>query len=307
MEGLREIGVIWWAELWRTLKSARVIVLLLLYLMFTGISGLFVHGCANGIEAQAQAQVKTLEEAGADADEVRKAYEEAKERQKREFVKTFLTDDDALVDRYLEMPLVLLIVFKLTLFFLPAYAAIMGFDQVSGELWPRSIRYLAVRSRRSSVLFGKFAAQASLLALLMLFVDAAICAFGRIAYEGFGTGEMFLTLGRFWMSALVFSWAYLGLTTLCSTLSRQPPVSLVLNLIVLFGIWLLAFVGDPPRIQDVAMFRAVPGVKYASVWYYRIDLLHPDLLPFAASALAHVGFALLFLGAAWFVLARRDV
>ena len=35
MEGIREIGVIFAAEFWRTLRSARVVVLLVLYLMFT--------------------------------------------------------------------------------------------------------------------------------------------------------------------------------------------------------------------------------------------------------------------------------
>ena len=48
-----------------------------------------------------------------------------------------------------QLPGVIENVFKVSLFFLPLYIALMGFDQISGEVGPRSIRYLTLRARRS--------------------------------------------------------------------------------------------------------------------------------------------------------------
>lgn len=307
MEGFRETAIIAGAEFWRTLRSARVVVLLLLFLMFTGVSGVAVQGCASGINKQTQAQAAKLEEAGVPAEEIERATEEGKQEARRQFVAAFFSDDEALTNALLATPLVLLVLFKLTLFFLPLYIAIMGFDQISSELGPRSIRYLTVRSRRSSVLFGKYGAQAGVLALLLLVVDVVICVFGRFAYDDFSTGEMFVTLGKFWLSGLVFSLAYLALASLCSTLSRQPALSLITNLIALFFIWLFAFLGDPPSIGGQPLFSAVRGVQYASVWYFRTDLLHPEPGRFLIAGLSHLGFGAVFLGLGWLVLRRRDL
>ena len=49
----------------------------------------------------------------------------------------------------------LLVVFKLTLCFVPLFIALMGFDQLAGEVGPKSIRYLVVRVKRSSIILGQ--------------------------------------------------------------------------------------------------------------------------------------------------------
>ena len=63
----------------------------------------------------------------------------------------FVNKDPAMMEALSRVPVLVLVVFKMTLFFLPAYIVLMGFDQVSGEVGPRSIRYVTVRARRSSV------------------------------------------------------------------------------------------------------------------------------------------------------------
>ncbi len=300
--------MIWTAELGRTLRSARVVVLLLLYAMFTVTALSVVHGIAKSITAQTDVQVA----AGADPEAVQKLMDEAHKK----FVSTFFADDDAMAEALLVIPLVLLVVFKTSLRFLPLFAGIMGFDQLSGEVGPRSIRYLTVRSRRSSVMLGKFFAQATLLAGLMLLVDVGLCLHARFTEPDFATGAMAMVLARFWVSAVVFSSAYLALTALCSALFRQPAVSLVFNLIVLFGFWLLALVGeffrlepDPKLPAELAgqMVSKLAYLRYASVWHYSSDLLHPDLSHSGVAALAHLGFALFFLGLAYAVLRGRDL
>src|SRR5947209_1420141 len=111
--------------------------------MFTLMSLVVVQWIARTITEQIDAQVQM---AGADPEAVERGKVEARKK----FISTFFSDDETMTEALTVIPLVLLVVFKTTLRFLPLYTGIMGFDQISGEVGPRSIRYLVVRSRRSS-------------------------------------------------------------------------------------------------------------------------------------------------------------
>jgi ABC-2 type transport system permease protein len=307
VEALREIAIVARAEASRTFRSARIIVLFVLYAMFSGLVLLVVGAIANAINEQIQ---ERLDQAGAEAAQGEQMLGEIR----KGVLGVLVEADPAMIEALGRIPLVVLIVFKLTLFFLPAYVALMGFDQMSGEVGSKSIRYLTVRARRSSVLFGKFAAQATVLLALVLAIDAATFAYARATNETFGWAVMLSGLLRFWLAAIVFSLAYLSLTALCSTLFRSPAVTLVFNFIALFALWLVNAVGmagvryemtsEGMREQVVSW---IAYIRYLTPSHYSNGLLHPAFAPFAASAGALVGFTALFLFGAWAVLRARDV
>ncbi|MGA9525799.1 MAG: ABC transporter permease subunit [Myxococcaceae bacterium] len=309
MESIRDTGVIAGAELRRTVKSARIIVLFALYAMFSALVLLIVGSIAQSINEAAR---KQIEAAGADTQMAEEAF-----RQARSGMLGFMFDSDpAMLDALADVPLVILIVFKITLFFLPAYVAIMGFDQISGEVGPKSIRFLVGRASRSAVLFGKYLAQAAALVGLVLLVDLGIFIYAKASNPDFSLGLMFATLLKFWLAAIVFSLSYLALTTLCSTLFRTPAVSLVFNFLALFGFWLLNFIGSFGVDREISA-QGMPGpetitsplayIRFLSPSYYSTNLLHPDLGQFAVSAVAYAGFAAVFLFGAYAVLRARDV
>ena len=295
MDGLKETLVIWSAELRRAVRSGRAVVLLGLYSMFSALVLLVVGWLASQVR---EAVNKQLETAGAGADASAQVGEEM-----RKGVLGFLTSNDsAMMEALAQVPLEVLVVFKITLFFLPAYVVLMGFDQISGEVGPRSMRYLTVRARRSSVLLGKFLSQATLLLGLVLIIDLAIFVYARIANPDFGFADVVLNLLKFWLAAIVFSLAYVSLTTLCSALFRSPAVSLVFNFILLFIFWLMDTVGRASGEDGVLRF-----LRYLSPSYYAGNLLHPRLAEFAASGAAYAGFATIFLLGAYAVLRARDL
>jgi ABC-type transport system involved in multi-copper enzyme maturation permease subunit len=295
LDGLKETLVIWSAELRRAVRSGRAVVLLGLYSMFSALVLLVVGWLASQVR---EAVNKQLETAGAGADASAQVGEEM-----RKGVLGFLTSNDsAMMEALAQVPLEVLVVFKITLFFLPAYVVLMGFDQISGEVGPRSMRYLTVRARRSSVLLGKFLSQATLLLGLVLIIDLAIFVYARIANPDFGFADVVLNLLKFWLAAIVFSLAYVSLTTLCSALFRSPAVSLVFNFILLFIFWLMDTVGRASGEDGVLRW-----LRYLSPSYYAGNLLHPRLAEFAASGAAYAGFATIFLLGAYAVLRARDL
>ena len=294
MDGLKEIAVIWSAETRRAVRSGRVLVLLGLYSMFSALVLLIVGAIANAIREQVTAR---LAEAGTGEEAAAAMAAEMKEG----LLGALTSNDTALMEALSQVPIVVLVVFKVTLFFLPAYVALMGFDQISGEVGPRSIRYITVRARRSSLLMGKFLVQASLLVGLVLVIDLGVFIYARITNPDFTFAALGLNLLKFWMAAIVFSLAYIALTALCSALFRSPAVSLVFNFVLLFTFWLMDVVGQ-------AYKDGVPGfIRFLSPSYYSGDLLHPQLSQFGVSGVAYAGFAMLFLGGAYAVLRARDL
>jgi ABC-type transport system involved in multi-copper enzyme maturation permease subunit len=295
LNGLNETAVIWSAECRRTIRSARVVALLALYSMFSLLVLLVVGGVTRTMREQVEAQ---LAQAGADA----AAGTQVAEEMRKGFLGFLVGGDQAVMEAMAQVPLVVLVVFKVTLFFLPLYIAIMGFDQVSGEVGPRSIRYLTVRARRSSLLLGKFLSQATVLLGLVLVIDLAIFVYAAFTTPDFGLASFALNLVKFWLAAVVFSLSYLALTTFCSGLFRSPALSLIFNIFMLFGFWLVNTVGS-----FASEGSPVGYVRYLSPSHYANNLLHPRLTEFAVSGAAYAAFAVVFLGGALFVLRARDL
>lgn len=307
MDDLKEIGAVWRGETTRALKTGRVVVLLVLFLLFVGLALMGVGLLANQVVAGA---MKTAP--GVDAEQVKQGLMAAK----KQFLMQFFTDDERLADSLAALPLVLLVVFKLTLRFVPLLIALMGFDQVAGEVGPKSIRYLIVRVRRSSIIFGKFLSQATIFTLLLTVCTLVMVLVSKILNPEFSAGDMTVWTLKLVGSSVVLALAYLSLTALCSAVVRQGAVALVLNIIGLFVIWFLALVGEYFRFPGEAvvgqldLIRAdswAAYLRYASVWHFGQDLLHPGWARFASAALVHLGFAALFLGLAQLALKRRDL
>jgi ABC-type transport system involved in multi-copper enzyme maturation permease subunit len=200
----------------------------------------------------------------------------------------------------------------------------MGFDQISGEIGPRSIRYLTIRARRSSILWGKYLAQASLLGGLVLVVDLAVVGVARYLTPSFQFGAMATTLLKCWVAATVFSLSYVALSSFCSTLFRSPAVSLIFNIFTLFGFWLVNKTGEgAATVLEAARKQAeaqgveaeapskiatvLSWLQYVSPSHYSDNLLHPHFLKFLGSTAIYAGFAAAFLACGYAVLRRRDL
>ena len=306
MADFAEIGAIWSGETRRALRSGRVLVLLILFLMFVGLA--LAGGALLTRMTDPQAAM-----GGAPSAESPEQIEE----KRKGLLHSFVTDDEAMIESLAAIPLLLLGVFKVTLRFLPLFIALMGFDQLAGEVGPKSIRYLVVRVKRNSIILGKLLSQLTLFALLMSICTVMMVLVTKLLNPDFSAADVTVWTAKLVISSLVLSLAYLSLTALFSALVKQGGVSLVLNVIALFLIWFLAAIGQWWRLPGEA---AVPGtlsmlktesvlgyMRYASVWHFGDDLLHPHWGRFLTAALVHVGYGLVFLGLAQLALKKRDL
>ncbi|MFY0575372.1 ABC transporter permease [Cystobacter fuscus] len=262
MNGLKETAVIWSAECQRTLRSTRVLALLGLYSLFSLLVFVVAAFLRSFVQQMTQSGMMTVPSEG--------------------------------------IPLAVVVVFFFSLFFLPLYVALMGFDQVSGEVGPRSIRYLTVRAPLVGAVgqaagAGHGAAEPRVRAR----PGAVRVRLGQ--HAGLRPADFGGSLLRFWLASAVFSFAFLSLTSLCSCVTTSPPVSLILNLAVLMFsavLWMTALADED---NPVRYLRFLSPLKYA------LELLDPALRTAAISMAAYAAFTLLFLGSALTALRTRDL
>lgn len=310
MPDLQEIGAIWRGETKRALKSGRVLVLLILFMLFVGLALSIVGFVNHQLNREFDQRVAQM---GGDAETAKQSLVEGK----KQFLSFFITDDEAMLESLTALPLVLLVVFKLTLRFLPLFIAIMGFDQLAGELGPKSVRYLVVRVKRTSIILGKFLSQATIFGLLLTVCTVLMVLVARLINADFAATDVVLWTAKMLASSFVLSLSYLALTSLCSALVKQGSVGLVFNIIALFVIWFIALIGEAFRFPGEAVAEGslaflkteswAAALRYLSVWHFGQDLLHPHWLRFLTAAAMHLGFGLVFLGLAQLALKERDL
>lgn len=274
-------------ELLRTLRNARVLVLLLLFGTSTALIGLMLGLLTRGLDAQGP---ETAAAAGAS-------------------ILGFLWGvDGGAVERLSELPLLVPLVFGADLFFLPLFIALLGYDQLSAEVATGSVRYLAVRARRGSILAGKFLAQAVVMGLLLALVVAGLFAAGAGLRSGLEPVSYAAAAARFWAGGAALAFGYLALTALSSAMTSSPGSSLLLNVGALFGFWLLHAVGS-----RAALVHRMGGpaswtedLRWLSPSAYASGVLG-SATTLLTSVAAYATFGAVFLGVAWAVFRARDV
>jgi ABC-2 type transport system permease protein len=216
--------------------------------------------------------------------------------------------DGAAFERLSELPLLVPVVFRITLFFVPLFIALLGYDQLSAEVSTGSIRYLAVRARRGSILAGKFLAQAVVMGVLLALVLVGLFVAGAGLRPGLDPVAYGAAAARFWVGGAALVSCYLALTSLASALTSGPGSSLLLNVGALIGFWLLDVVGG--RAALVRHMGGPPSWTEALRWLspsaYASGVLGSSSA-LVTSAAAYGVFGAVFLAAAFAVFRVRDL
>ncbi len=301
MQTLRDTWIVFGAELRRALKSPRVLLVLLLYVAFSAGVMLAAGALAHQAQLQFEAQGQGME---------------GLQSPKAAMLALLFGQDRGLLESLMALPSVLLVVFKLGLIFLPAYVALLGFDSVSAELQTRSLRYLTVRTSRTALTLGKALALGAVVVLLVTVVQVGAFGYALSNVPDFSLADGAHAWPRLWGTSVLVGLAMAALTTLCSTLSRTPALSLTLNFAVLLGFWAAGTLGSGARVMRLVQ-EQVSHQSESIGWQERVGLLapstwssevlYPDLGRALTGAVALLLFACLCSAGAVAVLRGRDV
>ena len=297
---LPTLGIVAANELSDSIRSRRVIVMLLLYLAGAmGATALFIT-FLHSIEGQL---VTTLGlDAPKDAGSVTATLWKSKPF--RDLL-SHLIGEKKLAETLLDVPPLALFYGWLSCAFTPLLVMLTASARISEEIASGSIRFILFRAGRAPWLLGKFAGQAAQLfvALILSALGAWLVGWFRMSgYEGWATAYHMLW---FAVKAWIFSLPFLGLALGISQLCALPNLALAFGFMALVGVSVLTglsnwLAGEGwRRIWDLVNVLT-PGAQRQALWWNDAEHLLP-----ATVFLLTLAAVYLFAGYARF--ARRDL
>jgi ABC-type transport system involved in multi-copper enzyme maturation permease subunit len=185
-----------------------------------------------------------------------------------------------------------------TLTFLPLLVLLVGFDQIAGEIQHRTIRYSAGRASRSSIVAGKALGIWGVVSIMIAVLHLTVWIVALIQSTK-DAGAIFSWGSRI----LLFSWicatAYVGFSSLVSSLFRTPIVALFVGAGVGFAIWLLNKV--------LGLFTATERITWLFPNRYERLLMEPDISRVAGGLVLFVVWGAACVALSSLIVARRDV
>ena len=189
--------------------------------------------------------------------------------------------------------------FKGSLFFLPPLILLIGFDQIAGEIQHRSIRYLVGRARRWALVVGKALGVLGVIATMTLVLGVTVWT--AMIIEGHYPASLVLSWGvRIWIFTVASAAAYVGLTTLVSSLFRTPIVALFV------GVAALCVIGLANLIFGLFEATEVATWAFPSTYASRL-LVSPDPLRVLGGVAALIGWGAAMVAGAAAIVSRRDI
>jgi len=183
-----------------------------------------------------------------------------------------------------------LLPYYVSVIIIPLFCIITGYNVVSSEISTGSIRFIAYRARRFSILLGKLLSTA-VIAVVMILLAYAIATY-----------YLYQKTGLFYYTQSLIAWAYLSIYAVCficlinlvSMLAKK--VAIVWNLFVcIFFVFLLNY----------------DYIKYLSPFYYSNNalayIIDGDLSKMLLGMLILALFGLIFFSASWLLIEKSDL
>jgi ABC-type transport system involved in multi-copper enzyme maturation permease subunit len=197
-------------------------------------------------------------------------------------------------------PALLSAIFLVLLFGMPFVISFLAFNQVTGDIQSRGLRYLLLRTERGNIYFGRF-----LGTVIFSTVVIAVIIVTITFYLGLKT--------RIYPAPALAGWAvwgflalsilmvpYIAVCSLVSVSVDSPFLSLILAKLIIAGVLLLAILGS-------LAWKPAKHLMYALPWAWQCNLLHPAASHWAGAAAACLAYTAVFLMLGYYCFTRRDL
>jgi ABC-type transport system involved in multi-copper enzyme maturation permease subunit len=216
-------------------------------------------------------------------------------------VKRLLGNDAAFSAHLLHgRPALLSGIFLVILFSVGLLVPLGAFNQVSGDLQHKGLRYLLTRTDRSSIFFGRFVSTylyCSVILVILAFAIGAYTLWTTDIYSGLTVLRFCLEVG---MASSLLALPYVALCAWISGMIASPILSLTASNFVVIII---------PIVSKIAESYWAPG-KYLSwvlPWGIKFHLLHPHWTQKTGAAVIALLYTFIYLGIGYWLFRKRDL
>jgi ABC-type transport system involved in multi-copper enzyme maturation permease subunit len=265
----------------------------LVSIALTLLVGLGLANCAIGpFEAATESANKMTARAQIDASDRAKI----KERINADVIKVagkvmgWVTDVDDDQLKYLvdEKPAMVSAILVLLFLVTPFFSCLGGFNQTSGDIGSKGLRFLLIRTERENIFWGRFLGTYGFAAFVNLIMFAIVAIYMAIKIDVHPTGDMLLWTAQGYLRMMIFVLPYIAMCAWISSAIDSAFGSLAINLMLAYLIPMVMGIGK--NINEVVGYG-----QYLTPWGFKYWLLEPIGPRFFLGILAMLGFTALFL------------
>ena len=199
-----------------------------------------------------------------------------------------------------DRPALLSAIFLILLFGMPFLIPFLAFNQVSGDVQSRGLRYVLLRTERSNIVLGRFIGTAVFSAAVTVVIIATITFYIGVKIRIYPAGELTMWALHAFCALAFLMLPYIAVCSMISATVDSPFLSLVLTQLVIGGMPLLVLIGS-------LAWKPAVYLKYSLPWGVQNYLLHPNPLYCVGAVLALLGYTALFLGVGYWRFETRDL
>lgn len=150
----------------------------------------------------------------------------------------------------------------------PLLSCLGGFNQTSGDIGTRGLRFLLIRTERPNIFAGRLIGTFAFGALTYLALFAILAIYMALRVHVHPAGDMMVWLAQGYLRLVAFALPYFALCALVSCAIDSAFGSLVIALLVVYVLPLM--IGIAGGINEYARYA-----QYATPWGYKWWLLAP--------------------------------
>lgn len=197
-------------------------------------------------------------------------------------------------------PALLSAIFMLLIFGMPFAISFLGYNQVSGDIQSHGLRYLLLRTERSSIYFGRFLGTVIFSTAVMAIIVVTITFYLGMKTRIYPAGALTLWALHGFLALSILMVPYIAVCSLISASVDSPFLSLVLAKVAIAGVLLMGLIGS-------IYWKPAKYILYALPWGWQSNLLHPEMARCLLAALGCLVYAGFFLFLGYYHFERRDL
>jgi ABC-type transport system involved in multi-copper enzyme maturation permease subunit len=199
-----------------------------------------------------------------------------------------------------ERPALLSVIFLILLFGMPLLIAFLAFNQVSGDVQSKGLRYLLLRTERANIFIGRFLGTVIFSTIVIAFIIVTITFYLGVKIKIYPVGLLAIWGLHGFVGLAILMIPYIALCSVVSAWVDSPFLSLVLAKLIIGGVLLFAFLGS-------LAWKPAKYLMYALPWGFQNHLLHPELTHSLGAGLACLGYTLVFFWLGYHHFETRDL
>ena len=199
-----------------------------------------------------------------------------------------------------DRPALLSAVFLVLIFGMPFAISFLAFNQTTGDIQSRGLRYLLLRTERSNIFLGRFLGTAIFSTAVIAFLILTIVLYLGLKTRLYPAADLLIWSIQGFYALSILMLPYIALCAMISASVSSTFLSLILAKLLIAGTLLFAVVGR-------LAWEPLKYIKYLLPWGWQNHLLHPSIVHWGGAGLACLVYTAVFLMLGYRRFERRDL